>query len=101
MLRFGEELVLACTHSHKHTHTHARTHRHTHKSVCTYEDVTALRNQAVHTDRKVTTDVLNVIITKNKKEKNLHSDRCGNTSGQEYHTTGSRRGISTRVYLEK
>jgi hypothetical protein len=44
--------------------------------------------------------MLNVIIKEQERE-NLHSDRRGNTSGQEYYTTGSRGGISMRGYLEK
>jgi len=36
--------------------------------VCEQEDVTVLRNQAVHIDRKVTANRLDIII-KNKKEK--------------------------------
>jgi len=62
--------------------------------------VIILRNQAVQTDRKVTTNILNVIIKK-KESENLHTDRRDCTSGQEYRTTGSRRGINIRVYLEK
>jgi Ca2+-dependent lipid-binding protein len=28
-------------------------------------------------------------ITKEKKRETMHTDRCGNTSGQEYHVKGS------------
>jgi hypothetical protein len=82
------------THTHTrtltHTHTRAHTHTHTHKPLCAYEDVSVLRNQAVQTDRKVTAE-----------RENMRSDRCGSTSGQEYHTARGRRGINVRVYLGK
>jgi len=53
-------------------------HTHIPKPVYEEGDVTVMWNQAVHTDRE---DTVNrpVIITKNKKRENVHSDRCGNT----------------------
>jgi hypothetical protein len=36
-------------------HAHTHTHTHTHKPVYEQEDVIVLWNQAVHTDREVTT----------------------------------------------
>ena len=46
-----------------HTHTHASAP----KPVCEHANVTVLWNQAVHTDREVTSNRPNIII-KNKKE---------------------------------
>jgi hypothetical protein len=40
-----------------------------------------LRNQAVHIDRKVTSNGHDIIITK-KEKKNMHTDKCGNTHRQ-------------------
>ena len=44
--------------------------------------------------------IIIIIIIKQEKE-NLHTERRGNRSGQEYRTTGSRREIKASVYLEK
>jgi len=44
-------------------------------------DITVLWNQAIHTDREVTTNRPDIMI-KNKKRENMHTDRCGNTHGQ-------------------
>ena len=56
----------------------------THMPKPVYEegDVTVLWNQAVHTDREVTANRPDIII-KNKKEKTMHTDRCGNTRRQQ------------------
>ena len=51
-----------------HTQTHTHTHTHMPKPVCEEGDVTVLWNQAVHTDREVTANRIDIII-KNKKEK--------------------------------
>jgi len=48
------------------------------KPVYEEGDVIVLWNQAVHTDREVTANRPDIII-KNKKEKKMHIDRCGNT----------------------
>ena len=53
----------ACAHTHTHTHTHTCVL----KPVYEQEDVKVLWNQAVHTDREVTTNRPDII--KNKKEK--------------------------------
>ena len=44
---------------------------HMSKPVCEKGDVTVLWNQAVHTDREVTANRLDIII-KNKKRENMH-----------------------------
>jgi hypothetical protein len=49
-----------------------------------------------NTNNKNTTTANNnnnrpAIIIKNKKEKNMHADRCASTSGQKYHAKGSRK----------
>ena len=54
--------------------------------------MTALWSQGVHTDREVTSNRPDIII-KNKKRKNTHTDRRGNTSGQTCHAKGSREEI--------
>ena len=51
------------------------------KPVCEAGDVTVLWNQSVHTDREVTANWPDIII-KNKKRKNMYTDRCGNTRRQ-------------------
>jgi hypothetical protein len=40
-----------------------------------------LWNQEVHTDREITANRPDIII-KNKREKNMHTDKCGNTRRQ-------------------
>jgi hypothetical protein len=47
---------------HRHTHTHAHTHKA--KPAAEYEDVTALWNQGVSTDREVTKNRPDIIIEK-------------------------------------
>jgi hypothetical protein len=46
-----------------------------------HTDVTALWNQAVHTDREVTANRPDLII-QNKKGDNMPNDKCGNASDQ-------------------
>jgi hypothetical protein len=50
------------------------------KTVYEQGDVTVLWNQAVHTDREVTANRPDIIIT--KKGENMHTGRCGNTRRQ-------------------
>jgi hypothetical protein len=38
-------------------------------------------------------------IIKNKKRENMHIDRCGNTSGQEYHIKGSRKETAIQEFM--
>jgi hypothetical protein len=45
-----------------------------------------LWNKGVHTAREVMASRPDITI---KKREHMHNDRCGNTSGQEYHTKGS------------
>ena len=59
------------------------------KPVCEEGDITVLWNQAVHTDREFTANRPDIII-KNKKEENMHTDRCGNTGRQKCCAKGSR-----------
>jgi hypothetical protein len=54
------------------------------------EVVTVLWNQAVHTDREVTASRQDIII-KNKKRKNMYTDRCGNAHRQKCGAKGSRK----------
>ena len=59
------------------------------KPVWEKVDVTVLWNQAaVHTDREVEANRSDIII-KNKKRKNKHTDRCGNTRRQKCCAKGS------------
>ena len=60
------------------------------KPLCEHEDVTAVWNQRVHTDRKVAANRPDIII-KNKKRENIHTDRCGIMCGQGCHAKGSRK----------
>ena len=39
------------------------------------------------------------IIIKNKKRENMHTDRCGNTSGQKCHMKGIRKEITIQEFL--
>jgi hypothetical protein len=50
--------------------------------------VTVLWNQWVHTEREVTANRLDIIIK--KKRENVHTDKCGNTSGEKCHAKGGR-----------
>ena len=63
----------------------------THMPKPVYEegDVTVLWNQAVHTDIEVTANSSDIII-KNKKERNMHTNRCGNNSRQKCGAKGRR-----------
>jgi hypothetical protein len=56
----------------------------THMPKLIYEegDVTALWNQAAHTDREITPNRPDIIIKNKNKNENLHTDRCGNTRRQ-------------------
>jgi len=61
-----------CTHLHYSTHkTTGRWYTHPPKPVYAQEDVTVLWNQAVHTEREITTNRPDVII-KNKKRKHTY-----------------------------
>ena len=62
------------------------------KPVYEEGDVTVLWNQEVHTDREVTANRPNIII-KNKKEKIMHTGRCGNTCRQKCCAKGIRKGV--------
>ena len=53
-----------------------------------------LRNQAVHTDRGVTANRLDIII-KNKKRENVPTDRCGKTCRQIFRARG--RGNEAKI----
>jgi hypothetical protein len=50
--------------------------------------------QAVHTDREVTANKTDIII-KNKKRKNMHTDRCSNTCREKCHGKG--RGRAAKI----
>ena len=63
---------------------HTHTHTHTHKPVGEYKGVTVLWNQEAHTDTEITAYRPDIIIRKHKREDML-TDRCGITSGEEYH----------------
>jgi len=67
------------------THTHTHTHAHT-QTVWKYEDVRVVWNQPVNTDREVRPHK----IIRRKRE-NVHTERCGSTSGQKCHAKGSRK----------
>jgi len=49
-------------------------------------------------DREVMANRPDIIIMKKQTRENVHTDRCGNTSGQECHARGSRKEYNTRVY---
>jgi hypothetical protein len=55
-----------------------------------------LRNQ-VHTDREVTANRPD-IINKNKKEKNMHTDRCGNIRRQKFRAKGSGKEVKIQEF---
>jgi hypothetical protein len=74
----------------------ARTHART--PVCDYEDVTVLWNQGVCTKKEVTANRPNIIIKKQKRE-NTHTDKCGSTSGQKCHATGSRKQTKIQAFM--
>jgi len=68
------------------------------KPVCEEGEVTALWNQAVHTDREVTENRPDIII-KNKKRENMHTDRCGKTRRQKFCAKGSGKEVKTQEIM--
>ena len=53
-----------------------------------------LRTREIHADREVTANRPDIIINNknkqtNKRRETLNTDKCGNTSGHEYHVKGS------------
>ena len=58
--------------------------------------MTVLWNKAVHTDREVMANRPDIIIKQERE--NMHSDRCGHTSGQEFHVKGSRKEAKTQEF---
>jgi hypothetical protein len=38
------------------------------------------------------------IIIKKQKIYNMHTDKCGNNSGEEYHAKGKRKGIKYKTF---
>jgi hypothetical protein len=67
--------------------------------VCENEGVTALLKQGLYTERELMANRPEIIKIRNKKlRKDIHTDRCGNTSEQKCHAKGSRReNISVHV----
>ena len=59
-----------------------------HNPAYEQEDVSVLWNKAVHPDREVTANRPDVII-KNKKDKNMHTDRCSYTCRRKCCAKGS------------
>jgi len=68
------------------------------KPVCEEGDITVLWNQAVHTDREFTANRPDIII-KNKKEENMHTDRCGNTHRQKFCAKGSGKEVKIQEFV--
>jgi hypothetical protein len=68
------------------------------KPVYEEGDVTVLWNQAVHTDREVTAN-RPVIIIKNKKRENTHTDRCGNNQRQKYCAKGRGKEVEIQEFM--
>jgi len=62
------------------------------KPVYEVGDVTVLWNQAVHTDTEVTANRPDIII----KNKNMHTDRCGNTWRQKCRAKGSGKEVKNK-----
>jgi hypothetical protein len=71
---------------------------HTPKSVCECEDINAFCYQGVHTYREVMANRPDIII-KNKKEKKMHSGRCGNTIEWECHANGSSKETEIQEFM--
>jgi len=64
------------------------------KPVYEVGDVTVLWNQAVHTDTEVTANRPDIII----KNKNMHTDRCGNTWRQKCRAKGSGKEVKIQEF---
>ena len=73
---------------------------HTPKPVYEQEDITALLNQAVHTDRECTVNRPDIII-KNKKRENMHADRCGNTRTQKCCVKGRGKEAKIQEFMNR
>jgi len=67
------------------------------KPVYEEGDVTVLWNQAVHTDREVITNRPDIIIK--NEEKNMQTDRCGNTCIQKRCAKGSGKEVKIREFM--
>ena len=73
---------------------------HTHMPKAVYEkgDVTVLWNQAVHTDREVTSNRPEIL---KQKRENMHTDKCGNTYRQKCCAKGSGKEVTIQEYMYK
>jgi len=76
----------------------ADTGTHTCPSQCMNRKMLVSWNQAVHTNREVT-KYGPVIIIKNKKEKNIYTDRCGSTCRQKCYAKGNRKGAKLQEFM--
>ena len=63
--------------------------------------VTVLWNQAVHTDREVTSNRPDIIIKnkKQKKKENMHTDSCGNTRRQKCCSKESGKEVKIQEFM--
>jgi hypothetical protein len=57
-----------------------------------------LRNKSLHTDREVRANRPDKII-ENKRNENMHTDRCGNTGGEECCAKGSSEENKTGKFM--
>jgi len=71
---------------------------HVPKPVYEEGDVTWLWNQAVHTEREATANRPDIII-KNKKEKKIHPDRCGNNRRQKCRAKRSGKEVKIQGFM--
>jgi hypothetical protein len=73
---------------------HARTHTHTHQN----QYVNMKIRQCYGMKAYIQTERVQQIM-KNKKREKMHTDRCGNTSGQKCHAKGSRRETKIQQFV--
>jgi hypothetical protein len=96
--RFGAHLQSVCKALGIKTTETWYTHTQTPKPVCEHADRKLLWNQRVRTDKHVMANRPDIII-KNKKGKNMRTDRCGCTCGQKCHAKGSRKENKVHEFM--